>query len=182
MKTDQLKDLFKNLDFDIAEPQTDHRKRFEEKLIEQRRKKSHRRLFSLWLPALSVAAAIVLVITVVRYIDPVDAPKSLAAVSPEMEQTQNFYTSVITKELEELKDQRSPETEGVINDALEQMEILEKDYLLLEEELKKSGQDDRVIYAMISNFQKRINLLNLVLDKIKMIKNLKTTPNENKII
>ncbi len=108
--------------------------------------------------------------------------QELANVSPEMKQTQEFYSSVIRSELASLKEQKSPETEVIINDALAQMEILEKDYENLKKDLGKSGQDKRVIYAMITNFQQRIDLLKMVLEKVNEINSLKNTSHENNII
>ncbi len=84
--------------------------------------------------------------------------------------------------MQHLKEQKTPETEAVINDALDQLEILENDYDKLKKDLGKSGQDKRVIYAMISNFQKRIDLLQMVLEKVNTINTLKNTSHENNII
>ena len=99
-----------------------------------------------------------------------------------MKQTQEFYSSVIRQELAALQEQKSPETEAVINDALAQLDILEKDYENLKKDLDKSGQDKRVIYAMITNFQQRIDLLKTVLEKVNDIQNLKNTNHESNII
>ena len=90
-----------------------------------------------------------------------------------MKQTQEFYTGVIRKELNAINAEKSPETEAIINDALVQMDKLEKNYEGLKEDLAKSGNDNRVIYAMIQNFQQRIDLLNNVLTQIENIKTLK---------
>ena len=50
---------------------------------------------------------------------------------------------------------------------------------MLKEDLTISGDDSRVIYAMISNFQSRIEVLQNVLQKIEEIKQLKQITNEN---
>jgi len=60
--------------------------------------------------------------------------------------------------------------------------VLENDYNKLKSDLVKSGQDHRVIYAMISNFQKRIDLLNKVLEKVNNINTLKNSPHENNLL
>ena len=106
----------------------------------------------------------------------------LASVSSEMADTQNFYASVIKKELYQLEQEKTPETEALIQDALKQLEILETDYSKLKNDLVKSGQDKRVIYAMITNFQQRIDLLNKVLEKVNTINTLKITPHENNLL
>lgn len=185
MKTDNLKDLFDELDFDIAQPAVDHEARFREKLKQHKKKKvKHSGVISLWLPVMSIAATFLVAFLIFQgvFSNPFAAKQDLANVSPEMEQTQNFYASVIKTELENLQEKKTPETETVINDALKQLEILEEDYKKLSRDLNKSGQDQRVIYAMISNFQQRIDLLKTVLDKVNTINTLKNNSHENNII
>ena len=52
-------------------------------------------------------------------------------------------------------------------------------YEKLKLDLTSSGEDKRVIYAMITNFQNRIDLLENVLEQIEEIKQLKNSNNEN---
>ncbi|MEF3079710.1 hypothetical protein [Winogradskyella poriferorum] len=104
----------------------------------------------------------------------------LASVSPEMSETQDFFTATINAELKKLNNERSPLTEQVITDALNRVELLEKDYQQLKTDLTESNKDQRIIYAMISNFQNRIDVLNTVLEQIEIIKELKTNSDEPK--
>ena len=53
---------------------------------------------------------------------------------------------------------------------------------ILKDDLIDSGKDNRVIHAMIQNFQQRIDLLNNVLTQIENIKTLKNQNHENNII
>ena len=185
MKTDNLKDLFDELDFDIAQPESNHENRFREKLKSQKKKKlNHSGIISLWLPGLAVAASFLMAFLIFQgmFGDPFSQQQELASVSPEMKQTQEFYSSAIRTELANLKEKQTPETEAVINDALRQMQILETDYENLKKDLGKSGQDQRVIYAMITNFQKRIDLLKTVLDKVNNINNLNNNTHEDNFI
>ena len=185
MKTDNLKDLFDELDFDIAEPAKDHEERFRQKLKSRSLKKTKQNgVISLWLPVMSIAATLAIAFVIFQGVfgNPLNQGTELANVSPEMKETQNFYASVIQTELENLKDQKTPETEAVINDALKQMDKLEQSYESLKKDLGKSGQDQRVIYAMISNFQQRIDLLKNVLEQVNTIKTLKNKSHENNII
>ena len=188
MKNDNdLKDFFGGLDFDIAEPTPQHEDRFREKLKQrpQKTKARHNGLITMWLPVMAVAASFVLAVLLFQgiFASPFTQEQELANVSPEMKQTQDFYSSVIRTELAALQELKTPETAAVINDALTQMSILEKDYENLKKDLGKSGQDQRVIYAMITNFQKRIDLLKMVLEKVNNINNtLKQTNHENNFI
>ena len=89
---------------------------------------------------------------------------------------------LIKTELAKVKEAATPETDAIVQDALVQMEKLDLDYEKLKKDLQKSGQDKRVIFAMISNLQQRIDLLNNVMEHIENIKDLKNPNNENNTI
>lgn len=185
MKTDDLDKIFQDLDFDIAEPEAGHKDRFLEKLRENQQKSPQRstKVRSLWAPVIGVAASLAIIFMLFGGILDTSARSGdLASVSPEMKETQEFYSSLIENELNQLHEEKTPETKAVIEDAMIQMEKLETEYSKLKEDLRESGQDKRVIYAMISNFQQRIDLLKNVMERIENIKNLKTQTNENNII
>ena len=141
-----------------------------------------RKLLINWRKALSIAALIAVIFVVGSlFLNEDVTAAELASVSPEMEQTQSFFTSTINNELQTLKSFESPETEILVQDALEQLENLENKYEILKLDLVESGNDKRVIYAMIKNFQNRIDLLEQVISTIEEVKKLKTLKNENKI-
>lgn len=187
MKNDKIDQLFEELDFDTAEPASGHKERFLKKLEKARAQKLSRRqpkIRSLWGPIIGIAASIAVALMLFGNIF-IMAPASngeLASVSPEMKETQDFYSSVIERELNTIEEEKTPETEAIVNDALEQMEKLEKEYTHLKKDLLNSGNDKRVIYAMINNFQQRIDLLNNVLTQIENIKSLKSQSHESTII
>lgn len=186
MKNNDIDKLLEGMDFDIEEPHTGHRERFFKKLENQTETPKRKgKLRNLWTPVMAIAASFLLAIFLIGEFIGTDASaknSELASISPEMKQTQEFYTSLISKELNALNDEMSPETEAIINDALVQMEKLEKNYEVLKKDLVKSGKDNRVIHAMIQNFQQRIDLLNTVLTQIDNIKTLKNQSHENNII
>ena len=74
-------------------------------------------------------------------IKPAKDGAELAAVSPEMAKTQDFFTKAIEEELYNINEARTPETQKLVEDALIQLEILEKDYKQLTEDLATSGED-----------------------------------------
>ena len=74
-----------------------------------------------------------------------------------------------TEELKKLDTERSPLTENIIYEAERQLKTLESDYTVLKNDLKESGNDKRVIYAMISNFQSRIEILENIFEIEKRI-------------
>ncbi len=183
MKKDHLHSLFERLEneFDIEQPNNGHEQRFLDKLNAQNQQLTESKpTFKLWKPLLAVAATVVICLGLFTVLETGPKLNDLASVSPEMSKTQDFFTTAIAQELKAIQKERSPETELLINDALKQFEILEKDYEKLKIDLTKSGNDKRVIYAMISNFQTRIDILQNVLTSIEHIKELKTKSNETK--
>lgn len=176
---DNLDNIFKNLEgkFDIEEPTIGHFNRFEARLNQPKtsNKKNNFKLFSF----IAVAASVVLLFGIWLGTSFSNKGMELANVSNEMAETQSYFVSTIQKELSLIEDQRNSTTEQLINDALDQLKILEQQYNLLTLELKESTEDKRIIYAMISNFQQRIDILQSVLNQIEKVKQLKTKKNEN---
>ncbi|PRX51880.1 hypothetical protein [Salegentibacter salegens] len=188
MKKDTIDELFKELNFDNKEPGSGHKARFLEKLEEETSQtknfggRPHKK--SLWAPMLSVAAILAIAFMIFAgFLNENSGRNSgeLASVSPEMKETQQFYIQLIKTELATLETENTPGTEAIVKDALIQLEKLETEYEKLKKDLQNSGKDKRVIYAMISNFQQRIDLLNEVLEQIENIKTLKKQNDENYI-
>lgn len=145
-----------------------HRERFLQKLTQQ--KPVSVRRFRWWYAAASLA----LIIGLAGVLKPADNKADLADVSPEMKSTELFFRQTINSEMDRLQGlSADPASQKLIDDALQQMKILETDYEKLRTELMESGYDKRVIYAMINNFQQRIDLLQTVLNEIETIKNFK---------
>ena len=188
MKQNNLKTLFENLrdDFDIENPNMGHEQRFLTKLKNVDNETLTYDLDSTpkrnwWKPLMGIAASIALIVSVFIGTQQEPEIKDLASVSEEMTETQNFFTAAIAEELNKLEGERTPETEALVTDAMKQMTILENEYETLKTDLTESGDDQRVIYAMITNFQNRIELLQTVLENIENVKQLKQESNENSI-
>lgn len=181
MKKDKLDELFESLkeDFDVHDAPRGHKNRFYEKLDSNEKYNSKSRN---WWKPLSVAASVVIIVASGFIFLKNNAPTGgLASISPEMAQTQTFFVIAVNQELNTLKSFDSPETKVIVNDALKQMDILETEYVKLKKDLVTSGNDKRVIYAMISNFQKRIDLLKQVIEKIEKVKKLNPITDETTI-
>lgn len=177
MKKDTINQLFEGLkgEFDIETPNIGHQERFLSKLNASQSVKVEPsfKSFKLWKPFLAVAATIILCISLITILYQQPQLNDLASVSPEMSKTQDFFTSTIENELIKLNEERTPANKILIDDALEQLRILEKDYESLKKDLAESGDDKRVIYAMINNFQNRIEVLQSVMQRIEEVKQLK---------
>jgi hypothetical protein len=158
MSKDNLQELFHQLknDFNVEEPSINHQERFLGKLNNQHKVVAKKSRYSFWNPVLGLAASIMLLVALVFGNQQSNELNDLASISPEMAETQDFFTSTIEAELIKVQSESSPETKSLIEDALKQMQVLESNYEILKQDLAKSGNDKRVIYAMISNFQNRI--------------------------
>ena len=171
---DQFNNFFKNSDFNVEEPRFGHLDRFQDTLNNQDKKKKKATSFK-WM---SVAASVILLVGFWLGANHTENILLLADVSPKMEEAETFFVSTITQELREVEKLRNPKTERVIEDALNQLEGLEDKYKELVIELNKSNNDRRVVYAMISNYQNRIEILQNVLKQVDQINNPKENQDE----
>jgi len=170
---DQFNQFFKNTDFDIEEPRFGHLERFQDRLKNPAKKKKS---FSYkWM---SVAASVILIVGFWLGANLTNKTLVLADVSTEMQEAEKFFVSTIKQELKTIEKFRNPTTERVIEDALNQLEKLDDKYQDLVKALNKSNNDRRVVYAMISNYQNRIEILQDVLTQTDEIKNLKVNSND----
>lgn len=184
MKEEQLESLFESLQgsFDTEEPLQGHRQRFLEKLQTNRRgaiplwSRTSR-----WLRPLAIAASLAfLCLLGARYLIPgPTVEQRVANISPEISETGFYFASLIEEQVRELESQSTPETRQLIDDTLMQLAKLEADYKKLEQDLLQGGNSKLILSAMITNFQTRIDLLQVVMEKIDSIKTLKSLEDEN---
>lgn len=160
--------------WDIKSPNDGHEKRFLQKLRKQKPKDKIN-----WLP-FSIAAAIVLSIGIIyqNY-----ESNSVAAIklSPQTQETEDYFSSIVKNELETLKKQETPQSKKLIDDALIQMETLEADYQNLKSEIATNGENKQLVFAMITNMQTRIDFIKSVLEQIESLNKLKINSHENHI-
>ncbi len=175
-----LENIFKDKkgEFDFAEPNMGHFDRFEAKLKNNSTAKVKKTSWH-WL---AVAASILLLIGFWLGKQNNSNGYDLADVSPKMEETQNFYLASIHKEIEEIKSQQTPENQKIIDDAFDQLKILESSYQKLTVELKESSEDKRVIYAMIANFQNRLEVLQNLMIQLEEFENYKEIAVKEKMV
>jgi len=92
---------------------------------------------------------------------------SLSDISFKYQEVEQFYQAGIDKKLTEFNklDCKIDQDQMVmINKELKQFD---ENYLSLQFELKRNQNDERIINAMISNYQTKIRFLELVIDQIK---------------
>jgi len=161
--------------FDIYEPAEGHFDRFTERLelSTHNKRPSKERNLKWYL----MAASIALVVSLWYNFKPDVAGYELADVSPEMKETQSYFTFVINNEINQINGQQNADNKFIIDNALTKVQSLEEAYEKLTIELKNSGFDKRIINAMIFNYQQRIEILQDLLNQINNFKNSKDETN-----
>lgn len=178
------------------EPRSGHRDRFLKKLEEKTSVEGHPTSKSrIWL---RIAAAIVVVLisaTVIQLMmsDGNEGIEETASVNPEEEESTAFesddrlpleeatyyYKRSLDQQFASIEQFYADEDSKELIDHTKQMiSELEKEYQKLEIELQKTG-DERIVVAMISNYQSRIGLLEELIIKLKYIKQIKEGNHEN---
>lgn len=183
---DNITNLFDRLkdDFDVETPELGHENRFLSKLQQTQNQETTEItkpviLFTWWK---HIAAACVLLLGLGVFIGSnlgTENENQHVTFSPEVEKSQLYFASLIEVELEKVKAAEDEDTKKIVQDALLQMERLEKDYASLKDQLIERGDDKRILHAIVTNFQLRIDLLKSVLVQIDEIKIFK---NENTVI
>lgn len=172
-KLDQLFEKFEN-QWDIETIENNHEKRFFKKL---KTKKSNWKRFV----SIGIAASIIVMVGLSIFNHIPKKTEELRFASKETKQTDSIFTVLIEKELEKIKEKKSPENEKIISDALKQMRTLDNDYEKIIKELETNGESKQIIYAMISNLQTRISFLQNVLLHIENNEKFKNISDEKTI-
>ena len=176
MSINNLNQLFENQNnWDFEEPNLGHEKRFLDKLTKQQPKKKKYN----WIP-LSIAASLLLGFGMLLFNYSNNKAEEITF-SPQVQETHDYFSSVINNELATLKKNETPQSKELINDALKEMESLEKDYQNLKEEIAKNGENKQIVFAMITNMQTRISFIKSVLEQVEDINKLNTIENEKHI-
>lgn len=105
---------------------------------------------------------------------------SLGSISPQYREVEFYYTTAIQTDMKQL---RLLENEGLISDSEKQMfqkeqKEFDQMYQKLLEDLKANPNDERVINAMLEYYQARMNVLSLIVSKLKEVKQHKKSQNE----
>jgi len=96
-----------------------------------------------------------------------DKVLQLSDISPKYHEVEEFYKAGVESkinEFEKLNCKIKDEQKLMINKELEQLDV---NYKMLQNELVKNRNDERIINAMIDNYQNKIDFLDLVINQIK---------------
>lgn len=169
---DNLSSFFENQDWDINDASFGHEQRFLQKLEKkQSRKKST--------PLLLVASIVILISSTLVFLSIKN--QEIISLSSETQQTQDYFTSVIDKELLQLKRKENSKNKAILNDALVQLSRLENDYEKLKKEIAKNGESKQLIHALLTNMQTRISFIQSVMLQMEQVNQLEKNTYENNI-
>ncbi|WP_431471709.1 hypothetical protein I5168_10260 [Nonlabens sp. SCSIO 43208] len=191
---DDMKSWFQQQDFDTTPLPNGHRKAFLEKLeelcdeetkviplpIDKDGDKDN--TFSLSKILKWSAAATLAVLLGIAGLKMTSTDTTVTEVSPEIAQTQTFFSSTIKNELEQLNTLRTAENAVIIEEALAAIEKLELQYEEIKQDYRINKDSKVVIAAMIENFQNRIQVLEIAREQIKQLEELKLEKENENII
>ncbi|MEE2800858.1 MAG: hypothetical protein VX550_01605 [Bacteroidota bacterium] len=191
---DDMKSWFQQQDFDTTPLPNGHREAFLEKLEELCDEETKviplpidkdgdkDKTFSLSKILKWSAAATLAVLLGIAGLKMTSTDTTVTEVSPEIAQTQTFFSSTIKNELEQLNTLRTAENAVIIEEALAAIEKLELQYEDIKQDYRINKDSKVVIAAMIENFQNRIQVLEIAREKIKQLEELKLEKENENII
>ncbi len=161
---------------DLAEPNIGHFNRFEAKLKGNFSKKKEPNYYKF----IAIAASLVLFTSIGFNVFQANRKGvELADTSPKMKETQTYFATVIQEELTKIEKQKNTSNTKIIDDAMSQLNTLKIEYQNLTIELKNNKNKQVLIFAMIANYQQRIQVLQNLLQNLSTIKNIKKNNYEN---
>ena len=194
MKTkDKIEEIILNnlKELNDFEPKEGHFERFQAKLNNQKKKK--KLTFNVvW----KVAAAVVFVLLVVNqariYFVPDKQDAGLAvnntqftlgSVSPEYREVEFYYTNAINSGLDQWNSLMadgyiSQSEQELMNTELADFETRFKN---LQKDLATNPNDERVINAMLEYYKSKLEIINMIVNKLEEVKQIKNQSNEDNI-
>lgn len=170
--------------FNDKEPLEGHFKRFESKLNKESGK-SRKPVFRIvWQAAAAVIFAFLLVNQALIYFGKENHSNiRLASYHPEYSEMEVYYTNAINTGINHINTMPKDEqmTEDVQQLMDEEMLEFEQTFKKLQEELNANPDDQRVINAMIEFYQTKLNVITMILENMKKVKQVKNTDYETEI-
>ena len=181
-----IREILKNEVENTERLSTNHRQRFQQKLMDELHEKPSTKKSYQWL---FIAASIMLLVSIgVKFyptntIEPAikEIPEeyrnkiSLGSISPELKTVEDYYVNTINYELSQLE--LTSDNKELFDGYLTKIGELTKEYKSLTKELNTKGVNDDTINALIGNLQLRLQLLKRMQKQLQEFKN----PTQNDI-
>lgn len=177
---DELKDIISNNRslFDVAEPSSAHFNKFKDLLAQEPKTKAS---FT-WLSILKVASVSILVILSSLYVGEhvFNLGKNISAYeNEEYKEAKTYYVHQVNNQInqiEEMQNLLSPEQREVF---VAEMTDMDKMYKKLQKDLNTMPDDPRIIGALLSHYQMKIDILDRIIYDLQNVKQLKTQRHES---
>lgn len=165
--------ILNNLDkLSNREPQEGHFDRFEQKLVSQPKTKKIN-LNLVWKVAVAIVFIFLAVNQAIIYLSPEkEIINSLSNISPEYSEVEMYYTSEINSGLNQWNAMWDA---GLVT--LEEKEMMDSElkefdemYTNLQVELQANPYDERVINAMLGFYQSKLDVINMIIQKLQEVK------------
>jgi len=160
--------------FDTAEPQDGHFERFCSRLEE--RFPAHTMVRRSIVPYLLKAAVVTLLVTLSslwtweHFLKPGRDRMTLGDVSPQYREVENYYmyqVNLMSNEIASLDEN----DEGQKQMLLAEMKSIDSVYIQLQKDLRANPNDERIINAMIEHYQTKLEVMNYIVNQLKIIRN-----------
>jgi hypothetical protein len=102
---------------------------------------------------------------------------ALGQVSPEYREVEIYFTSLINTRVEQLNKFDFSEDSTAKAMLIKELVVMDAVYDSLQNELKKYPSDQRIIDAMITHYEMKVEVLNRILDQLKTIKSVNPANN-----
>ena len=157
--------------FDDLEPQEGHFDRFQEKLGRYHRQN---RKFP-WAALIRAAVIAVLVVLSGLWVyeqtrsEPSPERLALEKVSPEVRETHMYYTSLMQKKYERIRqfDFKNEQQKEMLLYELKEMDSI---YTNIRDDLRSNPNDPRVVSALIRHYQMKLEVMNQIVNQLEKIK------------
>lgn len=177
-----IREIMKNYKNQETSLSTNHRNKFQDRLLQEVHKQPKKRNYR-WL---QVAASVVLIVSLsIGYFyteiiedAPIKSAKdiSLGSLSPEFKSIEDYYTNSINYEISNLD--LNENNKEILDGYLAKIGELTSEYKSLTTELNTKGVNDEIINALINNLQLRLQLLQRLKKQLNDLKKLNSTQNE----
>lgn len=170
-------------ELDNAEPPEGHFERFRDRLESENKAKTFN-----WRIVWKVAATVVFIFLAVNQVRIWMAPKeiqqaSLTGISPEYAEVEFYYTHAINSGIENLNYLTDAGLISLAENKMIHQEFREFEtrFASLQQEFNANPDDERVINAMIEYYQAKLNVINLIVNKLQEVKQKNNESHETKI-
>lgn len=160
--------------FDAAEPAEGHFERFSNKLnaLPQKRKQVP------WMTYLKAASIAVLILLSGLWMHDYIMNRlvskqsiSLGDLSPEYREAEIYYTGIFNEKYSEIDDCTFPDDSMQKEILMKELSEMDSLFVNLQKEITLNPKDDRIINALIEHYERKLEVMNQILDQLKQLNN-----------